>query len=190
MDLVPLRYGLKYGKLRECARLPVYIPPGAARYFAELGCSLDGDPHFFDGTYQVSEYSPDTRLHIGGFDFTFRSVKHYIPSYGMTVEAGRRLAFSADAAPCGSLVDVARDANLFLCEAAIRGLDEDDPEPTLRGHLTAAEAGAIAQKAGAERLLLTHYRASKAHDPELLAGAATTFSGPVELATEHKTYVV
>ena len=53
------------------------------------------------------------------------------------------LAYSGDSGPCGELVELARDADLFLCEATLeRGeLEGDD-----RGHLDPDEAVAAASE--------------------------------------------
>jgi len=184
MDLVPLRYGLKYGGLRRDPRLPVYAPPGAVRYFTGLGKALDGDGHFFSDTYRLVEYDSTTALSVGPLVFRFRQVKHYIPSYAMSIEAGRKLAFSADAAPCDALVEVPSGADLFLCEAAIAGLQEDDPDPEQRGHMTAAEAAQIAQKAGVGRLLITHFRSNDSRNGQRVEEVRRVFNGPAELAEE------
>jgi ribonuclease BN (tRNA processing enzyme) len=190
MDLVPLRYGLKYGRLRADPRLPLYAPPGATEFFARLGRALDGDPHFFDHTYHLKEYSPEAPLEIGSLTFQFRKVKHYVPSYAMAIRAGRKLVFSADAAPCEALRDLARGADLFLCEAAIDRREEDDPDPRHRGHMTAVEAGAVAHEAGVRRLLLTHFRSNADRNGQAVDGARDVFGGPTELALEGRSYEV
>jgi ribonuclease BN (tRNA processing enzyme) len=61
------------------------------------------------------------------------------------------LAYSGDTGPTPALVELARDADVFLCEATLR-----EPEGEPHGHLTADEAREIAAAAGARRLLLTH----------------------------------
>jgi ribonuclease BN (tRNA processing enzyme) len=190
MDLVPLRYGLKYGKLRTDPRLPLFVPPDAAKFFARLGAALDGDAHFFDDTYRLAEYEPGKRLEIGSLTFDFKPVKHYIPAYAMAVQAGRKLVYSGDAAPCQSLEDLATGTDLFLCEAAINGLEEDDPLLANRGHMTAAEAADLAQRAGAARLVLVHYRSDPARDGAASAEVRSIFGGPAELAREGKSYRV
>jgi ribonuclease BN (tRNA processing enzyme) len=63
------------------------------------------------------------------------------------------LAYSGDSGPSERLADVARGADLFICEATLeRG--ELDGEP--RGHLSAEEAVEAFEASGAGRLLLTH----------------------------------
>jgi ribonuclease BN (tRNA processing enzyme) len=190
MDLVPLRYGLKYGGLRPDPRLPLYAPPGASDYFSRLGTVLDGTPRFFDETYCLREYVPGERLEFGSITFDLREVQHYIPSHAMAIQAGPKLVFSADAAPCQALVDLAKGADLFLCEAALTSLDQDDPDPAKRGHMLASEAADLARRAGVRRLLLTHYRSDPDPQEYVLAVARGVFDGPTELAIEGKTYSV
>jgi ribonuclease BN (tRNA processing enzyme) len=189
MDLVPLRYGLKYGRLREEPGLPLYGPPGATEFLATLGRALDGDVHFFDATYRLHEFEPGTPLQVGPFRFEFQRVKHFVPSFAMAVRAGRKLVYSGDAAPCPALVEHARDADLFLCEAANDSLQDDDPNPKNRGHMTAAEAADLAAKSGARRLLLTHYRSMSPREAAL-SEARSIFGDSVEYVEEGRRYVV
>ena len=61
--------------------------------------------------------------------------------------------YSGDSAPSAELVESARDADLFVCEATLlRG--ELDGEP--RGHLSLDEAVEAFEASGAKRLLVTH----------------------------------
>ena len=63
------------------------------------------------------------------------------------------VAYSGDSAPSDRLTTLARDADLFICEATLeRG--ELDGEP--RGHLSVDEAVHAYQESKARRLLLTH----------------------------------
>ncbi len=63
------------------------------------------------------------------------------------------LAYSGDSGPDERLTEVARDADLFVCEATLlRG--ELDGSP--RGHLSVDEAVEAFEASGAKRLLLTH----------------------------------
>jgi ribonuclease BN (tRNA processing enzyme) len=190
IDLVSLRYGLKYGRLRTEPGLPLFVPPGGARFLAQLGEALDGDSEFFNGTYQLAEYDPNSELRLGTLQVSFSRVKHYIPAYAMAVSAGRRLVYSGDAAPCAALVDLARGADVLLCEAGITGPHEDDPNPSNRGHMTAREASQIASEAGVGRLLLTHYKADPDRQPGLRCMAGTAFEGQLEFVREGRVYTI
>ena len=91
----------------------------------------------------------------GALSVTPFRVPHYtLETYAFRVEnSSRVLAYSGDSAPCAELVEAARDADLFVCEATLlRG--ELDGSP--RGHLSADEAIEAFQASGAKRLLLTH----------------------------------
>ncbi len=81
-------------------------------------------------------------------------VRHYdLEAYGFRVQAERLVAYSGDSGPCDPLAELARDADLFLCEATLeRGeLEGDD-----RGHLDPHEVATAAAAGGAARLVLTH----------------------------------
>ena len=86
------------------------------------------------------------------------------------------LAYTGDTGPCEAAIDVAKDADLFLCEATYQN------ESTLTYfHLSAAQAAEHASRAGAGRLLLTHVT------PDLDADvsreqAEAAFDGPVAVA--------
>lgn len=67
---------------------------------------------------------------------------------------GRRIVYSGDTQPCQSLLDAAKDADLFICEASFtKDLQERAREVK---HMCAYEAAGIAAKAEARRLVLTH----------------------------------
>jgi ribonuclease BN (tRNA processing enzyme) len=64
----------------------------------------------------------------------------------------RMLAYSGDSGPCDQLVEVARDADLFLCEATLA----EPREGALRGHLAEVEAVDAFKRSGAKRLVIVH----------------------------------
>jgi ribonuclease BN (tRNA processing enzyme) len=109
----------------------------------------------FERTFDLSEYAPDTPFSIGKLSVTATRVPHYtLQTYAFRVQSnGAVLAYSGDSAPSQELVQAARDADLFVCEATLlRG--ELDGEP--RGHLSLEEAVEAFEASGAKRLLVTH----------------------------------
>jgi ribonuclease BN (tRNA processing enzyme) len=194
-DLVPLYYALKFGEPRPPTfdpHLKVYVPPGGRAFLSRLGELIGDRPAMLEDVLDIHEYAPDRETVIGGLKFAFHPVQHYVLSHSMRVTTadGLTLVFSSDVAPCRELVDAARGADLFLCESALLDVAQDEADPALRGHLTAAEAGQIAREAGARRLVITHYRSGEVHDAHHQASASRGFGGPVELAREGKTFVV
>lgn len=68
---------------------------------------------------------------------------------------GQSVAFVMDTRPCAALLDLARGVDLLVCESTY--LETEQAEAHAHGHMTAADAGRLAQAAGARRLLLTHF---------------------------------
>jgi ribonuclease BN (tRNA processing enzyme) len=153
-DLVPWVWGLMFGPAAETEAPELWLPPGGRATLSELGKNL-GRPDMFDTAFRTREYVRDEPFSVGGFEVVARKVLHYdLDAYGFRVSAnGTTLAYSGDSGPSDELVALARDADVFVCEAT---LDIPRPEGGLRGHLSASEADAAFQAAGAQRLLLTH----------------------------------
>jgi ribonuclease BN (tRNA processing enzyme) len=176
LDLVPLRYGLTYGPSRRSSRLAVWLPPRGSKRLNALAATFDSEGgDFFGDVIDVAEYDPRDGLRVGDLALSFARTLHYIESYSIRARHGdATFAYSGDTAPCDAVVEHARDAALFLCEATL-GLGSEDPP---RGHSSAREAGEMARRASAGRLALTHYYAGV--DPAaLVAAARTEFSGEV-----------
>ncbi len=190
-DLVALYYLLKFGQ-RRSDRLPVYIPPGGRAFLDQFGRVISDHEHMLEDIFELREYTPTAQTSIANVTFEFHPVQHYIPSYAMRVTTGEGtvVTFSSDVAPCPQLEIPARDADLFLCESAMLDASQDEKDPSRRGHMTAAEAGAAAAAAHAKRLLITHYRSGPDHDVHHLASAGRAFSGPIELAKPGATYSI
>jgi ribonuclease BN (tRNA processing enzyme) len=153
-DLVPWVWGTMYGLGADGPKPELWLPPGGDEHLAKLGKRL-GFADMFERTFRLRPYADKTPFEAAGLTVTPRRLPHYtLETYGLRVEnSTRTLAYSGDAAPSEELVELARDADLFLCEATLeRG--ELDGEP--RGHLSAEEAIAAYEGAGAKRLLLTH----------------------------------
>jgi len=179
LDLVPLRYGRKHGPSRLEPALPLWLPPGGCAVLAAAAAVFSPDnPHFFSETFDVREYDESQVLLVKELTLSFRRTRHYVPAFAVRVHCGgTSIVYSADTAPCDAVVEHARHASIFLCEAAL-GLSAEEGE---RGHSSAVEAGEMAERAGVGRLLITHYASGV--DPQALADAAARrFRGPITIA--------
>jgi ribonuclease BN (tRNA processing enzyme) len=154
-DLVPWVWGSMYrSENGPVARPALWVFEGGSEYLQKLGGRL-GFPDMFDRVFHLNEYADDRPFAAAGFQVTALRLPHYtLETYGFRAERdGTTLAYSGDSAPSDRLADLARNADLFVCEATLlRG--EDDGLP--RGHLSLDEAVAAFEAAGARRLLVTH----------------------------------
>ena len=90
-------------------------------------------------------------------------------------KTGAIVAYSGDSAYTEELIDCARDADFFLCEATWGDTSEGKAP---RMHLSGAEAGRIAKLAGAKTLVLVHIPPWADADVAK-ASAETEFDGPI-----------
>lgn len=95
---------------------------------------------------------------------------------------GQRVAYLTDLAftpeNVAAAVELARDADLLVCEAAF--LHEDEALARERHHLTARQAGELAREAGAKRLAPFHLSPRyQERETEVLDEAARAFGGAV-----------
>jgi ribonuclease Z len=104
-------------------------------------------------------------------------VKHFLPNIGLRVEfkaEQKSLSYSCDTEPCPAVIRLAQDVDVLLHEAS----------GPFKGHTSAAQAGEVAQQAGAKALYLIHYPTGKFASGDPAAEARGVFSGPVELARD------
>lgn len=154
-DLVPWVWGSMFRAQNGDTRAPeLWVPPGGASTLRAAGLLL-GFEDMFERVFDVRQYEEATPFRAAGLEVTALRLPHYqLLTFGFRVTDGERvLAYSGDSAPAPELAELARDADVFLCEATLeRG--ELDGEP--RGHLDADEATAAFRASGAARLLFTH----------------------------------
>ncbi len=153
-DLVPWVWGLQFGPAAGSEPPELWVPPGGKETLARLGVEL-GQREMFEQTFALREYAEGTRFDAAGYEIEPKRVLHYsMLAFGFRVsQNGTVLAYSGDTGPSDSLTELARNADLFLCEAT---LASPNPEGGTRGHLAAREAKEAFERAGAKRLLLTH----------------------------------
>ena len=172
LDLAGLRYLFPWAEQAD-PRLPVHVPPGARERLDALATAISERSGFFDVSFDIAEFDPEVPLQVGPLTIRFMRSRHYVPAWGLSVEApdGARLVYTGDTGPSDAMIEFARGADLLLVEAALRRASEDDPA---RGHLTGEEAIDLARRAEARSALVVHY--DPARRAEL--GAMCDAAGP------------
>jgi ribonuclease BN (tRNA processing enzyme) len=141
---------------RSAPSLPLYA---TSEVYGMLVAFEDGDDaelrHVFD-----FRTLPGGPYKLGPFRLTSVSLPHFVPNAGVRLSSDEvTIAYTGDTGPDPALVDLGRDADLYVMEATARDQQAGTPRSTAlpRMHLRPAEAGQAAADAGARRLLLTHF---------------------------------
>ena len=122
----------------------MYCPPGVVD---RLG-GLEPDVRF-DAVFDIHDLPGSYR--VGPFELSGLLLPHHVPNAGIRLETdGLVLAYTGDCGPNPRLAELGRDADLFIVEAT----DRPGHSPHL---MTSADAGRWAARAGARRLMLTHF---------------------------------
>ncbi len=176
MDMCPYWVARNYAPEGTPPPIPVYGPAGTAHRLAQA-YGLAPDPGM-TGVFDFATLSPGRR-DIGPFVVTTDHVNHPVETFGFRIEhGGRVLAYSADTGKSAALEDLARSADVLLCEASFI----EGPDLPADLHLTGRAAGEHAARAGVGHLVLTHL--TPGNDPACtFAEAQTAFHGTVSLAS-------
>jgi ribonuclease BN (tRNA processing enzyme) len=198
LDLVPFSYALTYAPRQQPvpvagwpgtdrrARPDLHAPVGASDMFRHIAACW-GQQELIEAAFNLEEYDSGDELEAGPFRLRFCEVPHYTQTFAVEVSngSGARLTFSADCSPNEELVRFAEGTDLLLIEATL-----PRPERTgERGHLTPLEAGQHGRRAGARRLVVTHFSDELDRD-WVEAQAAKGFDGAVQLAYDGASYTV
>jgi ribonuclease BN (tRNA processing enzyme) len=157
---------------------------------------LELDPGMHE-EFDFTNWTERESVTFGPFTVTPFAVNHPVEeAYALRVEvtepdkdgnlATRVLTYSGDTDSCTGLEEAAKDADLFLCEAAFEEGRDDDIKDV---HLTGKRAGEAAAVAGARRLLLTHIPVWTSQ-AKVMAEARPVFPGDVAVAVAGVHYTI
>lgn len=126
---------------------------------------------------------------LGDVAFSFTRVDHSIPNAGLKLSfpqsdgTARTVVYSSDTRPIKRLETFAQQCDLLVLECTFLNSGASYAEQA--GHMTAGQAGALAQGAGAKRLALVHLGAhGDWTDAKAQAEAAEHFVGPILLPAD------
>jgi ribonuclease BN (tRNA processing enzyme) len=153
-DLVPWVWGNMVGPGKGKEKPELWVPPEGRERVRDFGSRLGWDD-MFEQAFAVHDYPEDEPFQVADFTLVARRLPHYtLLTFGLRVTNGSHsLAYSGDSGPNEGLAELARNVDLFVCEAT---LERGDLDGKPRGHLSAEEAVAAFRASGARRLLLTH----------------------------------
>jgi ribonuclease BN (tRNA processing enzyme) len=98
-------------------------------------------------------------------------------AYRVTHASGKTFVYTGDTDLCDDLIPLARDADLLLIEASA------PDEQKMPKHLTPSEAGRVASRAGARKVVLTHFYPA-CDEVDMLGQLRRTFTGEALLAED------
>ncbi|RAY15802.1 MBL fold metallo-hydrolase [Actinomadura craniellae] len=187
IDLCGYWVARRFGPEGMMPKIPVYGPADTEAQLARA-CNLSPGPGIgMQESFDFQTLTPGS-FDIGPFAVTTARMNHPTETFGLRIEqGGAAFAYSADTGESDTLVRLADQADMFLCEAS---WSERCLTPDL--HLTGREAGEHAIRAGADKLVLTHLIPWETDGPQrtLTAAKESGFSGDITLAREGDRYVL
>lgn len=173
-DLYPLALYRRYAR----KPLVVHAPEGTRDLLARWFPLFSTHPDAMLAALDLRE--GDAPFEAAGLRVAPFAVEHDAPrARGLAITDGRATCVvSGDTRPCRAVEDAARGADLLLHEATYAG---EGKEASRAHHTTAREAGALAKRVGARRLVLVHLLVTT--DAEAARSEAEeAYGAPVEVA--------
>lgn len=178
-DIMILRYGIALNKETGLIKnsIPLYTPINPKETFDSL--------QFMDA-FIINPLNEERKLEIGNMRFSFKAMAHSVETYSIIVESkSKKFVYSSDTKLCNSIYEIAKNADLLLCECNL--LEKDRKEDIF--HLSAIQVGEIANASKVQNLLLTHIWPEYSKD-EIIREVKTNFSGSVNIAEEFRSYEI
>ena len=157
---------------REFARIPLWAPPETIERITAFSPELEE-------TFGITAIEGGGVLDIGGAKASFVDMKHSAQTCGVRFEHdGSVVAYTSDTGPGSDFHALGHDADVVICEATF----QDSDQPWWEGHMSATQAGRMANEVGASRLVLTHLPPRRDLDLSLAEATKVAGSTNVELA--------
>lgn len=180
LDLCGFYVAARYSPTAPWPQRPLYGPAGTStRLTRAYEVTVDEPGTDLAEQFDFRDWAAEQT--VGPFAVRTARVAHPVEAYAVRVQeggsGGPSLVYSGDTGPCDALVELAREADLLLAEAAF----DDVPGNPPGMHLSGRQAAEAAAAAGVGAVVLTHIPPWR--DPDrILADATPHFAGPVSLA--------
>lgn len=176
-DLPLLVMGWRWGQLPpRSAPVTIYGPPGTGALLERMAAVYGSwllAPGF---PLTVRDIAPDEVVRLDGVELASTPVPHTAESVAYSISEGStRLVYTGDTGVSEALGDWAAGCDLLLSECSL-------PDAmAIRDHLTPRQAGALAARARAKRLVLTHFY-PPVEAVDVHGEVAEHYAGPTVLA--------
>ena len=172
-DVLQAYHARMYGQAKPLPPIPLWAPQETIDRLTTFSKGIDE-------AFDLKPITADSRVTIGSASLSFTEMAHPEVTLGVRIEHGGKIvSFSSDTGEAADFDALASNADLFVCEAT-----SQESDPIWEGHLRASQTGAIAQRVGVRRLVLTHLRPGRDHEATLEQARATAGDVEVELAQD------
>jgi len=181
-ELVPLLFASKYSS-QEQRTTPLTITAGKGfqKFYDGLRMVYGHWIELEDGLLNICEFDnkAEDRHRYEAFTVSSVPVAHNPESiaFRITSPEGKTVVYSGDTDFTPNLIELAKDADFFICESAF-----PDQNKTA-GHLTPSLAGTIAKQANVHKLMLTHFY-PECDLSDIRAQCRQEYSGPLIIAED------
>jgi ribonuclease BN (tRNA processing enzyme) len=156
----------------KAARIPLYCTPGVVRRLS----AIEPSPPL-SAAFDIVDLPG--RHRAGPFELRGVSLPHHVPNAGVRLATKDSVvAYTGDTGPDPALAELGRAADLYIVEATL-----NEPQDGPRTLMTAREAGLWAARAGAKRLMLSHFWPGTDRSRSIVEARAE-FAGEVVCAEE------
>lgn len=181
-ELATMLFAMKYTQWeRMQGKLTVAAGKGFRNFYLKLQSAYGDWITLPPGILDIIELSNDTfdAREFGPIRVETAPVKHNAESiaYRIRGSEGRSVVYSGDTDYNKNLIELAKGADLLICESAL------PDELKIDGHLTPSVAGEIAASAGVGKLVLTHFY-PECDQADIEKQCRKTYDGPLVLAED------
>ena len=181
-EFVPFIFATKYpdGSRRKVP-LTVAGGRGLLNFYKGLKSVYGHWIELAPGLMEIIEFDNKNADTITFEDFTVTTapVQHNEESIAFRIIStdGFSVVYTGDTDYSETIIDLAKDADLLICECAL------PDKHKVKGHLTPSLAGDLAAKAGVRKLVLTHFY-PECDREDIAAECRQTYDGPLMLAED------
>lgn len=185
LDLPGLFVWRRYHPSPPVGKALMYGPSDTWSRLGAASSPYGGEIDDFTDIFDVRHWVTDEPVTIGSLTVVPKLVCHPTESYGMRITdaSGALLVYSGDTGLCDSVVELARGADVFLCEASWT----HSAERPGKLHMSGTDAGRAALAAGVRELLLTHIPPWTSAE-DVISEAKAEFDGPVRAVVCGETF--